>query len=104
MRRLLVPGTSLVAQRRLEALGIQQLEHTASRAQAQYLWYMGLAAPQHVGSFQTGDQTCVLCAGMKILNHLTREVLVLFLQPPLTHQSKMRWGNDPRLALSSETH
>ena len=36
---------------------------------------MGLAAPRHVGSFQTRDWTCVPCIGRRILNHCaTREV------------------------------
>ena len=45
------------------------------KAGAQYLWLRGLVAPQHVGSSQTRDQTCVPCTGRQILNHwTTREV------------------------------
>ena len=41
----------------------------------QQLWHTGLVAPQHVGSSQTRDQTCVPCTGRQILNHwTTREV------------------------------
>ena len=35
----------------------------------QELWHMGSAAPQHVGSSQTRDQTHVPCTGRQILNH-----------------------------------
>ena len=40
-----------------------------SRAQVQGLWHMGLAAPRHVESSQTRGQTCVPCAGRRILIH-----------------------------------
>ena len=33
---------------------------TGSGAWIQQLWYTGLVAPQHVGSFRTRNQTCVL--------------------------------------------
>ena len=37
---------------------------------------MGLVVPQHVGSSQTGDWTCVPCIGRQILYHwATREAL-----------------------------
>ena len=46
----------------------------APDAQAQYLWLMGLVAPQHVGSSQTRARTRVPCIGRQILNHCaTRE-------------------------------
>ena len=46
-----------------------------SSAQAQQLWHTGLAAPWHVGSSRTRDQTCVPCIGRQVLNHCsTREV------------------------------
>ena len=36
---------------------------------------MGLAAPQHVGSSQTRDRTCVPCSSRQILNcRTTREI------------------------------
>ena len=37
----------------------------------QYLQYWGLVDPQHVGSSQTRDQTCVPYFGKQILNHWT---------------------------------
>ena len=44
---------------------------------AQYLWHTDLVAPQHVGSSQTRDQTCVPCVDRRILNYwTTREALV----------------------------
>ena len=57
---------------------------------AQQLWLAdsstGLAAPQHVGSSQTRDQTCAPCIGRWILVHCTsREVHLpssLLLLPP----------------------
>ena len=38
------------------------------RAQAQYLWHMGLVAPQHVGPPQTRDRTRVPCIGSQIIS------------------------------------
>ena len=47
-----------------------------SRAQAQYLWCMGLVVLRHVGSSWTRVWTCVLCIGRRILYHwATREAL-----------------------------
>ena len=40
-----------------------------SRAQAQQLWCRGSAAPWHVGSSRTRDQTRVSCIGRQILYH-----------------------------------
>ena len=44
----------------------------------QYLWRsgsavgaLGLSCPQHVGSSQTRERTCVPCIGKWILNHWT---------------------------------
>ena len=53
------------------------LQSMGSRAHGlQKLWHMGLAAPWHVWSSQTRDQTRVPCIGRWILNHrTTREVL-----------------------------
>ena len=43
---------------------------------AQGLWYMGLTAPQHVGSSQTRKRTHVPGIGSQILSHwATREAL-----------------------------
>ena len=47
----------------------QQFWLTGSRAQAQQLWRMGLVAPRHVRSSQTGAQICVRCIGRQVLNH-----------------------------------
>ena len=53
----------------------QQLWLMGSRVQDQ-LWHTGLAAPWHVGSYQTRDRTRVPCIGRWILNHCpTKEVL-----------------------------
>ena len=39
------------------------------------MWFVGLVAPRHVGSFWTRAQTRVPCIGRQILNHCaTREV------------------------------
>ena len=47
--------------------------------QAQWLSYMGLAAPRHVGSSQTRDQTGVPCTARWIPNHwATRETQILY--------------------------
>ena len=55
--------------------GLQQLWLTGSRVRAQQLWCTGLAAPWHVGSSRTRDQTHVPCICRRILNHCTtREV------------------------------
>ena len=40
-------------------------------ARPQWLWPMGLVAPQHVECSQTRDRTCVFCIGRQILNHWT---------------------------------
>ena len=53
------------------ALGTQVF--SGSRAQAQYLWHMGLVAPRHVGS-QIRGRIHVSCIGRWILYHwVTRE-------------------------------
>ena len=39
------------------------------RAQAQYLWHMGLAARWHVGCSRIRDQTCISCISRWILYH-----------------------------------
>ena len=51
------------------ALRLQQLQLPVSRAQAQQLGCMGLAALQHVGSSQIRDQTRFSCIGRQILHH-----------------------------------
>ena len=62
----------------------QQLWLLCSRAQAQQLWYMGLASLQHVGSSWTRDTTSNPCITRQILNHWTiRKVLILFLMARL---------------------
>ena len=42
---------------------------SSCRAWARCLRFMGLAAPQHVGSSWTRDQTWVPCVGQRSLNH-----------------------------------
>ena len=82
----------------------QQLWLAGSRAQAQELWCTGLVAPQHAGSSQTRDGTCVPCIGRWILNHgPTREALFcsflikgmpwlcLCLERVIWWQGKMDW-------------
>ena len=61
--QLLIAVPSLIAEHGLQAHSLQQL------------WYMGLVAPQHVGSSWTRARSCVPCIGRRILNHCaTREV------------------------------
>ena len=75
--RALGTRASVVVAHRLSSCGTraQQLWHTSSRAQAQQ-WFMGLVAPQHVGSSPARAQTHVPCIGRWILNHCaTREAL-----------------------------
>ena len=75
VHRLLIVVASPVAEHRLQARGLQQLWLAGPRVQAQQLWHVALVALQHVGSFQTRDQTRVPCNGRWILNHCTtREV------------------------------
>ena len=65
----------LCVEHRLQVCRLQQLWLAGSRAQAQWLWRTGLAAPRHVGSSWTRARTCVPCIGRQILNHCaTREV------------------------------
>ena len=59
-----------------QTLGRTGFSSCGSRALDHGLSSTGLVAPQRVGSFQTGDQTCVPCIGRRILYHsATREVL-----------------------------
>ena len=51
--RLLTAAASLPVEHGLQVCGLQQLWLPGSRAQAQYLWSMGLVAAQHVGSSWT---------------------------------------------------
>ena len=69
--RLQCMGSSvqgLLSVHRLQVHELQEMQHSAavapgSRAQAQYLWHMGLAALRNLESSQTRDQTCVPCIG-----------------------------------------
>ena len=64
LHRLLIAAASLMEEYRFQGL------------RAQYLWYTGLVALQHVGSSWIGDQTCVPFIGRQIRNHwTTKEVL-----------------------------
>ena len=93
VRGLLIAVASLVAEHRLQAHRLQQLQHVgsvvvahSSRAQAQQLWHMGLVAPRHVGSSWTRARTRVPCIGRRILNHCTtREVPPLVSFKELSH-------------------
>ena len=57
VRRLLIAAASLMAEFRFQGL------------RAQYLWYTGLVALQHVGSSWTRDGTRVPCTGRQIINY-----------------------------------
>ena len=76
VRRLLIAVAPLVGAQALGCLGVRSCSPRAprfrllgSRAQALQLWCTGLDAPQHVGSFQTGDRTRVSCICKWILYH-----------------------------------
>ena len=58
-----------VAKHRLQGTWAQLLWLLGSRAQPQWLWHTGLAAPRHAGSSRTRDQTGVSCTGRQILHH-----------------------------------
>ena len=63
----LLPGMlSLAVERALGCAGF-----SSCNMQAQELWCMGLAAPQHGGSRWTRDQTHVPCIGRWTVNHWT---------------------------------
>ena len=65
--------TSRVAEHGLEAAGASVAAAPGSTAQAQYLWYMGLVAPWHLGSSQTRDQTHVSGIGRPTLLPLSHQ-------------------------------
>ena len=67
MLGLLIVVTSLVVGHGFWALGFQSLRLPGSRAQAQQLCRTVLAAPRHVESPWTRDQTHVSCTGRRIL-------------------------------------
>ena len=76
----------------------QKLQLTGFRVQTHYLRHMGSAAPQHVGSSQTSDQTqcSVPCIARQILNHwTTREtptfVIFCFFFILNTIMKSMKW-------------
>ena len=79
---VLLPGrlivmASCVAEHGLEAARASGAAAPGSTAQAQYLWYMGLVAPWHLGSSQTRDRTHVSWVGRRIPNpQTTREAPV----------------------------
>ena len=61
------------------ACGLQLWQRMGSRVQAQQLWWVGLLAPQSVGSSQTRVWTHVSCMGRQIPYHCaTREALILY--------------------------
>ncbi|CAN0509821.1 unnamed protein product [Rangifer tarandus platyrhynchus] len=61
--------SSLLLHRLLTVVAFLVVEHRLQGAQAQQLWYTGLAARQHVESSQIRDQTHVPCTGRQILIH-----------------------------------
>ena len=67
--RLLIAVASFVAEHRLQAWALQWLWLPGPRAQAQWLWTMGLVALLHVRSSWTRDRTHVSCIGRWILYH-----------------------------------
>ena len=71
----------------VHGLLILLLLSTSSRTQAQQLWFVGLVALCHAGSFWTKDQTRVPCIARQTLNHwTTREALACLLTTSL-HQN-----------------
>ena len=68
---LIFAVSSPVAEHRLQAQGLQQLQHVSSRVKAQQLWHTGLVAPGHVESSLTRDRTCVPCISKQTLIHCT---------------------------------
>ena len=62
-------GFSLVVVRGFSLQRLLLLRSRGSREQAQQLWCMGLVAPRHVGSSQTGYRTCVSCIGRQVRYH-----------------------------------
>ena len=65
--RLLIMVASLTVEHRIQgpwALAVATCGLPGSRAQAQQLWLMGLAASRHVASSQIRDPSCVSCLGL----------------------------------------
>ena len=60
---LLTAAASLVAEHRLQACQLQELQLTGSRAWAPQLWHNALVALRQVESSQTRDCVCVPCTG-----------------------------------------
>ena len=63
---------SLTVEHRIQgpwALAVATCGLPGSRAQAQQLWLMGLAASRHVASSQIRDQSCVSCLGLWTFYH-----------------------------------
>ena len=61
---MVVRGYSLVAMRALLIVAVCLVAEPGLQMQGlEYLWHMGLAAPQIVRSSWTKDQTCVLYIG-----------------------------------------
>ena len=68
--QVLIAEASFVVGRGLEAAWASVVAARGLyRAQAQWLWHMGLVAPWHAGSSQTRDRTRVFCIGRRILYH-----------------------------------
>ena len=76
VHRLLIAVTSVAAEHRLWSALASVLWLLGCSAQAQWLRSVGLAAPQHVGSFPARGEAHISCMGRWIPYHwTTREVL-----------------------------
>ena len=87
--RLLIVVASLVA------------EHEFKGTQAQSFWHTGLVAPWYVGSFWTGDQTCVSCIGRWILYHCqgSPRMQIFWYHVPCSTRPEGLLTNEMRLSL-----
>ena len=81
------PGCSLLGAQASHDSGF-----SCCRAQAQWLWRVGLLALWSVRSSRTRDRTCAPCLGRGILNHwTTREVQPLLLSHQVWEREKRLW-------------
>ena len=67
--RRLIAVASLIEEHGLSG----QASFSSCSTWAQFLWLMGLVAPQHVGSSQIRDWICVSCTDRRILYHWNTE-------------------------------
>ena len=90
----------------LSSCGMRALERvgfSSCRKQAQYLWCMGLVAPQHVGSSRIRGQTHVSWIGRWILYHwATREApSLVFLNIHLLRYRRLGWSMTFKISLKT---